>query len=372
MDPTAFFAVLVVILIAGALWLYGLRARMEAQSADLRRDMQGQLQHQQQAVTSLLGQLTALVTQQLSAVRSDLQKGVAASGDMAVRAQSAVKEELRETRDMLNRVSQQLGEVHQAGAQLSQASHTLQTILGGAKTRGILGEMALGQMLADTLPAGAFALQHRFMSGEAVDAVVHAGDKLICIDSKFPLEAYRRLTDGGEEFRKDFSKAVRSHVDAIAGKYILPGEGTLDIALLFVPSESIYYELLVTEDARGRLDDHCRRQRVIPVSPNTLYAYLGAILMGLKGMQVEENARHLLENIGGLDRQMQQVAEVFEKLGIHLKNAVQAHADAQARLERSRISLAQMAQGALPQATPAAPFALEVVEPPRRKAEGGS
>ena len=272
--------------------------------------------------------------------------------------------------EALARVHQQLGEVRQAGAQLSQASQTLQTILGGAKTRGILGEVALEQLLSDALPQANYEIQHRFSTGEAVDAVIHAGDKLVCVDSKFPLEAYRRLAENGEESRREFAKAVRVHVDAIAEKYILPGEGTLDFALMFVPSENVYYEMLVTEDTKGRLDDYCRSHRVIPVSPNTLYAYLGAILMGLKGLQVEENAKMLLSSLGGLSKQLDLFSDVFSKVGTHLRNAQQSYTDADTRLERARTTLNQMAQGDLPDGPVQGELPLlKVVESGKRKVE---
>lgn len=368
MEATILIAALVV---AGGIVLAAwLRGRFEAQSAALRNEMQGLLHAQQQAVSTQvaqqIGQLTRLFTEQLGQVRGDLQRGVTSSAEISAKAQDSIKQELRNSQEVLARVNQQLGEVQQAGSQLSLASQTLQEILGGAKTRGILGETALEQLLADALPHSGYKMQHRFSGGEVVDAVIHAGEKLVCVDSKFPLEAYRRLTESPES-RRDFAKAVRVHVDDIAEKYIRPGEGTLDFALMFVPSESIYYELLMTGDAKGRLDDYCRAQRVIPVSPNTLYAYLGAILMGLKGLQVQENALRLMENLGGLEKQLELFAEVFAKLGTHLRNAQQSYADSDARLERARNSLSQMAQGSLPEATQGSLPLLGIVEGGKKK-----
>ncbi len=159
-------------------------------------------------------------------------------------------------------------------------------------------------------------------------------------------------------------------MDAIAEKYILPGEGTLDFALMFVPSENVYYEMLVTEDTKGRLDDYCRSHRVIPVSPNTLYAYLGAILMGLKGLQVEENAKMLLSSLGGLSKQLDLFSDVFSKVGTHLRNAQQSYSESDTRLERARNTLNQMAQGTLPQEpTQGALPLLGIVESGKRKVE---
>jgi DNA recombination protein RmuC len=172
---------------------------------------------------------------------------------------------------------------------------------------------------------------------------------LLCIDSKFPLEAYRRLVELGDDARRDFSLAVRKHADSIAEKYILPGENTFDYAMMFVPSEGVYYELLMTQDTKyGRLDEYCRGKRVFPVSPNTFYACLNAIAMSLQGQKIEENARHLLASMAGLKKQFESFADVYEKLGTHLRHSQQCYEEADSRLGRARNSLEQMSQGALP------------------------
>jgi DNA recombination protein RmuC len=158
------------------------------------------------------------------------------------------------------------------------------------------------------------------------------------------------MTEVGEDARKDFGLAVRRHADAIASKYILPAEQTLDLALMFVPSEAVYYELLMTEDAKGaKLDAYCRGKCVVPVSPNTLYAYLSCILMGLRGMQIEENARRLLGSLDGLSKQLETFSIGFDKLGTHVRHTQQSYEDAEHRLDRVRSTLQQMAQGILPE-----------------------
>lgn len=330
-----------------AAWM---RGRMEAQMAALRLEMQALLATQAQSVTGQLGQLTQSVTQQLGLVTQALHQGLADSGMLASSAQQAVSEQLQKSTEMLGTIRQQLGQVQQAGSEFSEATRTLERVLSGAQTRGSLGEVVLERLLADALPQASYETQYRFATGEVVDAIIRFREKILPVDSKFPLEDYRRLTEVGEEARKGFAQAVRAHTDAIAKKYILPEEGTLDIALMFVPSESVYYELLMTGDPRaGRLDDYCRSKRVIPVSPNTLYAYLSVVLMGLKGMQVEENARRLLGSLAGLEKQLDAFAELYEKLGTHLRHAQQSYDEANTKLDRARNALQQMAQGALPE-----------------------
>jgi DNA recombination protein RmuC len=347
----AIILVLLTALIIVLLWHFAGRQNVTNNDVTaLREDMQTALMAHSQAVNSQLTQVTQTVLQQLAQVNSSVQDGLASSGKLVSQAQAVVAGELRNSQEVLNRVGKQLGEIQQAGRDLSNATQTLQSVLGGAKTRGSLGEVALETLLADALPFTAYEMQYRFLTGAIVDAAIRTGDKLIAIDSKFPLESYRRLIDCGEEVRKDFFQAVRKHAESIAEKYILQNEGTLDVALMFVPSESIYYELLMTSDAKmGRLDDHCRSKGILAVSPNTLHAYLSAILMGLKGMQVAENAKHLLAGLAGLQAQLDSFAKVYDTLGNHIRHAQQCHDEAGRKLDRVQDCVEQMAQGALPE-----------------------
>jgi DNA recombination protein RmuC len=322
------------------------RARME----HLQRDLQT-LAGQTQNFSQQLGQLGQNVTKGLEGVTGALQKGVTDSATIAAQAQSAMAGELKNSRETLGQIQQQLGAVQQAGQQMSQATQTLQNILGGAKSRGSLGEVTLERLLEDALPKERYQRQYRFSSGGSADAVVFLRDKLLPIDSKFPLDAFRRINDQTtspappqmEEARRAFATAVKGHADSIAKKYLLPDEGTLGIALMFVPSENVYYELLMTADAKGQpLDEYCRERKVIAVSPNTLYAHLQVILMGLQGMQIEENAKRLLASLSGMQKQMENFADVFEKLGTHLKNAQQSYGEADKRFEKVHNTLEGM------------------------------
>ena len=323
------------------------RGVADARGDALRKEMQSLLAAQSQAAAAQISQLAQSLTAQLGQVTQQVQSGMASVGTIATGAQKAVSEQLQASTQMLGSIRQQLGEVQQAGHELSIAAKQIEDVLGGAKTRGTLGEVALDRILSDTLPRASYETQFRFSTGEVVDAVVRLSDKLLPIDSKFPLEGYRRLLDLGEEYRKDFSQAVRLHADSIAKKYILPGEETLDIALMFVASEGVYYELLRSVDAKGTpLDEYCRTRCVVPVSPSTLFAHLKIIFLGLQGMQIEENAKRLLASLSGLKKQMDNFGEVYERLGTHLRNAQQSYSDADRKLDRARASLEELAQGA--------------------------
>jgi DNA recombination protein RmuC len=346
---------LMIALAISVIALVSRRGPAESEFSALRQEMQAALSSQAQALSGQLNQamssVTQQVTQQLGQVSESLRKGLADSGMLASQAQQAVASELKNSQELWGEVQKRLGEFHELSRGLSQATQTLQTVLGGAKTRGALGEVALESLLADALPRNAYETQFRFSTGAIVDAAIRTGEKIIPIDSKFPLESYRRLVESGEEARKEFFQAVRKHAESIAEKYILQDEGTLDVALMFVPSEGVFYELLMTADARlGQLDDYCRARGIIPVSPNTLHAYLSAILMGLKGLQVAENAKHLLASLAGLQGQLESFAKVYDTLGGHLRHAQQSYDDADRKLDRARASLEQMAQGALPEA----------------------
>lgn len=351
MNPVLWFAAGAVAVAAMAIIVWWSGRRAEAQLSEVRQEMQGSLAAQNQLVTSQVNHLMQAVTQQLGQVRQELQASVASTGQLAADAQRDVAERLKSSTDALVQMTQRIGEVHQASQDLSKATQALQSVLGGAKTRGILGEVTLERLLEDALPRSAYATQYKFVStGAIVDAIVRSGERLLCVDSKFPLEAYRRMADGGDDARRDFCQAVRSHADSIAKKYILPSEHTLDYALMFVPSEGVYYELLSTEDTKyGQLDEYCRGKKIFPVSPNTLYAYLSAVAMSLKSQKIEENARQLIANLAGLQKQFVDFGGAYEKVGTHLRNAQQRFDEATNKLNRANASLDQMTKGALPE-----------------------
>ncbi len=320
---------------------------IESQMNELRRDLQT-IATSQASSTGQLETIAKNVAQRLDSVTPALQDAIKNSaqitGQMTSDAQTKMADELKNTRDQISQIQRQLGEVQQAGKQMSQTAQTLEGILGGAKSRGSLGEVTLERLLEDSLPSAQYATQYRFSSGEAADAVIKLRDKkLMAIDSKFPLDAYRRISTEGDEARRAFATAVKGHADAITKKYIVPDEGTLDVALMFVPSESVYYELLLTEDSKGQpLDAYCRDKHVIAVSPNTLYAHLHVIAMGLRGMQMEENAKRLLESLSGMEKQLEKFADKFGTLGTHLKNAQQSYSESDKLFEKAQNNLETM------------------------------
>jgi DNA recombination protein RmuC len=343
---------------AGALVIAWLLVRSAAQ----RDDGEGVrlLQQQLDALRAQLGQALAsqgqVVGQQLAQLTTQLNERLREGGDLVQRSQVALGERLDNAARVVGEVQRGLGELREATAKVFEVGRdvvSLHDILRAPKLRGGLGEHLLGDLLAQVLPLAHFTLQHAFRSGERVDAAVRLGDGLVPIDAKFPLEDFRRLLDAGNDeeqkrARKAFGGRVRRHVDDIAGKYILPDEGTYDFALMYIPAENVYYETIIRDDdpgAAGSLAAYAIERKVVPVSPNCLYAYLQAIALGLRGLRIEARAQEVMGQLAGLGGDLSRFRDDFRLLGKHLGNAVQAQAAAERRLERFRGKLTNIAGG---------------------------
>jgi len=344
-------AVFGLVLLGLGVWVFAQKAQdrkkselLESQMSEMRRDLQAMSTAHTQSATKI-ETLAGTVAARLEGVTKALQDGVKDSAQVTSKitsdAQAAMSTELKNTREQINQIQRQLGEVQQAGKQMFQTAQTLESILGGTKSRGSLGEVTLERLLEDSIPPSQYATQYRFRSGEVADAVIFLRDnKMMAVDSKFPLDAYRRIEAEGDQARREFVSSIKGHADSIARKYIVPDEGTLDLALMFVPSETVYYELLMSVDAKGQaVDAYCRGRKIIAVSPNTLYAHLCVIGMGLRGMQIEENAKRLADNLSGMRKQLDTFSEYFEKIGTHLKNAQQSYTEADKRFDKASNTL---------------------------------
>jgi DNA recombination protein RmuC len=344
-------ALILVVLVGLVVWVILRNAQdqkngemLDAQMNELRRDLLGLSAAQAQASTKM-ETIASTVASRLEAVTAAVQQGAKNSAEITSQitsqAQAAMSNELKNTREQITQIQNQLGQVQESGHLMHEAASRLENILGGTKSRGSFGETTLERLLEDCLPRAQYTQQYRFRSGEAADAVIHLRDhKLLVVDSKFPLDAFQRIEAEGETARKEFMSAVKLHADSIAKKYIVPDEDTLDLALMFVPSEAVYYELLRCADTRGiGLDAYCRTKKIVPVSPNTLYAHLSVIAMGLRGMQIEENAKRLSANLAGMRKQLDTFSESFDKIGTHLKNAQQMYTEADKRLDKASASL---------------------------------
>lgn len=230
----------------------------------------------------------------------------------------------------LSEIQQKLGSLENSALQMQKIAQevtSLNSLLHAPKLRGNFGEYLLYNLLKDTLPPQNFSTQYQFSDGSAVDAVIKLSKHIIPVDSKFPLESFERyLTSTDKEAKKkakaEFSRSVKGRIDEISKKYIRPQEGTFDFALMYVPSESVYYEILTNDTQKGwELFDYATKSRVIPVSPNTFYAYLMALVYGLKGMKIEEQAESIIKKISGIQKNFNDFEEELSTLGKHITNA---------------------------------------------------
>ena len=294
-------------------------------------------------LVAVLGAFTAVAVLGLTRLRSQVgavSERLPDSQDFTALAQRVWDAE-QHNRASYAQISQTLGGLEVAAQQMVDVGTKvsgLEELLRPPKLRGGMGETLLAELLAQILPERAYKLQHRFKSGERVDAVVCLGDALVPVDAKFPLESFRRLTAIADKTeaareRKVFMRAVKTHIDQIAWKYILPDEHTYDFALMYIPAENVYYETILKDDSEDGLFPFALEKRVIPVSPNSFYAYLQVVIHGLKGLQIEERARDIMEHLDRLKVDEERFRQEFEVLGGHLQNARKKYEDAQRRLD---------------------------------------
>jgi len=236
---------------------------------------------------------------------------------------------------LLTDVTKNLAELQASNKQIlgfSSQLQNLQDILRNPKQRGVLGEYFLEEILKNVLPPGTFQMQYQFANGEIVDAVIFVKDKIIPIDSKFSLENYEKIintSDPGERLRleKLFRQDLKNRIDETS-KYVRPESGTMDFAFMFIPSEAIYYDLLVNKvgavqiDTRDLIEYAFRDRHVIIVSPTSFLAYLQTVLQGLKALQIEENAKIIKSNVEKLARHLNSYEDFLRRLGGSLGTAV--------------------------------------------------
>jgi len=282
------------------------------------------------------------VNGQLSSVTSQLSDQ---SGQISQRMDSAAR--------LMGDVQHDLGALSKAADEISSIGRDisgLEAILGAPKPRGGFGEFMLGELLAASLPQKYYELQYTFAGGRRVDGVVRLSGGLLPVDSKFPLENFTRLLGAESESerkraRKRFFSDCRSHIDAIASSYILPEEGTLDFALMYVPAENVYYEMILHGGAGGGLMEYAFNKKVIPVSPNTFYLYLQTILMGLKGFEISERTGEILKGLNRLNKDFAELIPDFDTLGRHITNAAVKHGDMGLKVRSFEAALSRIAMG---------------------------
>jgi DNA recombination protein RmuC len=328
-------ALVVVALGAAVVWL---PRAIGAQLASLREETARQL-----------GDRNSEMDRRMANVTETLDRRLASSGETATKIH-----------EKLGQVTTVMAEVNERAKDLGR----LEQVLRPPKARGGFGELLLENLLQDRLPPEAYAMQHTFATGDRVDAVIRV-DRLVPVDSKFPLDNFELMAGADDEAQrqlheKAFARDVKKHIDDIAAKYILPAEGTYDFALMYLPAEAIYYELV--SGKTGQLLTYAHERRVFPVSATTFTAYLQVIVMGLKGLQIEETAHEVMAYCAALQKDFGKFREDFELVGTHLSRAQSKYAEADKRLDRFETRLERAADlevEAAPPEPPALPRALD-------------
>jgi DNA recombination protein RmuC len=312
-------AILVVLLAAGgaALWLPRLIA--------------GQIASLEEKSARDLGERNAAVDRRLADLTETVDRRLASSGQTATQIHERLGEVTKATETMIAR-AQDLARLEQA--------------LRPPKARGGFGELLLENLLRDRLPPDAYELQYTFPSGERVDAVVRAADRLLPVDAKFPLDNFERVVSAEDDeqrqlHEKAFARDVKGHIDAIAAKYIRPDFGTFDLAFMYLPAEAIHYELVAGKT--GALLSYAHERRVFPVSATTFSAYLQMIVLGLRGLQIEQRAQEVMVYCAALQSDFAKFKDDFDVVGKHIGSAQKRYDEAGKRLAKFESRLDQAA-----------------------------
>lgn len=230
-----------------------------------------------------------------------------------------LNERLDRAAEVIRDVTREVGKMSEIGRNMEDLQHYLKN----PKLRGNIGEEVLKDLISQTFPKNSFSLQYTFKSGEKVDAAIKTDAGILPIDAKFPMENFQRMVkhsiDSSEyaALQREFTHDMKKHIDTISKKYILPDEGTMDFALMYVPSESVYYEIVNTEE----IISYAKRKRVYIVSPSTLYAHLQTILLSFEGKKIEVRSREIFQLLRALQIDYAKVNDSLDILGKHLTNA---------------------------------------------------
>jgi len=278
----------------------------------------------------LFGQLNSVVNQVGKSV-NESRKATDERLDGAARAMSSVMNELSSLKEHNKRI-------HDIGKDLTE----LQQILKAPKLRGQLGELFLENLLKDRFSPAQYEMQYKFKSGDIVDAVIKLRDgKLVPIDAKFSLENFKKLievqgADEKKKAKKAFRQDIKNRIDEIADKYILSDEGTLEFALMYIPAENVYYEVIIqdTELEGPSMIEYAFSKNVFPVSPNTFAIYLTTILNGLRGLEIEKKAGEIMAGLSRINVDFAKFNEDFRLVGTHLGRAKNSYEDSERKLGR--------------------------------------
>lgn len=259
---------------------------------------------------------------------------------------------------LISEVTEKLTKLDETNRQVVNFSaqlQNLQDILKNPKQRGVLGEYFLEETLKNVLPPNSYQMQYAFKDGSIVDAVVFVKDKIISVDSKFSLENYEKILNAGdmetkEKLEKLFKQDLKNRIDETS-KYVKPTEKTMDFAFMFIPSEAIYYDLLINKvgavqvNTRDLIEYAFRDKKVIIVSPTSFLAYLQTVLQGLRAMQIEESAKEIMVNVQKLNKHILSYEDFMKKLGMSMSTTVNHYNNAYKEFKKIDKDVARVTDG---------------------------
>jgi len=292
-----------------------------------------------------------LLQQQLEALKAAQDKTSENLQKSLQTGQTSLNQNLQSSQKILSQLNTQIGGLQKSSEhmlRLSDDVRRLQDILRHPKMRGQIGEWSLENLLSQILPSESYARQYTFKDGKMVDALIKLADFCVPVDAKFPLPSFEAMVkaETDEEknrLRRQFQKDVTNHIDKISSSYIRPAEGTLDFALMYIPAENVYYETVVKYETDPKdVLQYALDKKVIPVSPNLLYAYLMTVVMGLHGLQIEKQAAEIRQNLNRLNASFADFVGNWDVLGKHLRNAYGQYDEGQKKLDRFGMNLNQI------------------------------
>ena len=309
------FILIIILLISILIALFFLIINLRSKLEDMKIK---QLESQAQA----LKQQQELFLETQNSMMSQLKIILNTVTENLTKTQGNITDQLK----VVGEIGKKLGELHETAKQIQEIGKdisSLEELFKSPKIRGEMGEIMLENLLDNVLPKDMFEPQYRFQGdNEPVDFIIKIDNKKVPIDSKFPIDRFRECLQD-PKLKSSFIKNIKEMIDSIAQKYIRPQEGTYNFALMYIPAENIYYETIINED----IYKYAMKKNVFPVSPNTLYIYLQAIIYGLKGLQIEKEAENFLKKLDGIKQKFEVIEKSFSTLGTHINNAASKYTE---------------------------------------------
>ncbi|HOF86285.1 MAG TPA: DNA recombination protein RmuC [Treponemataceae bacterium] len=308
------------------------------QMIDLRNQIDDLKTKQLENQTSSLSQQQSLLIKTQTEIREQLSQIMKNVGETLSSSQGNINNQLKASNEVIGEIQKKLGSLEATTKNIQDISKdisSLQEILQAPKLRGNLGEYLLEELLKDILPPQNYAMKYNFKNGTQVDAVIKLGEGMVPVDSKFPLESFQRLVkaetdEDKKSFKKEFVNSVKKRIDEIVSKYINPAENTFEFAMMYIPAENVFYETIINDSLTNKeyeLFNYAIKNHVIPVSPNSFYAYLMAIGYGLKGFKIEQQAKTIIGELSKVQDSFGKFYTDFTMLGKHIGNAESKYTD---------------------------------------------